>query len=172
MARTRQGAEFEIEVGGEPYVWRLQRKPHWSSDPAERRPGGGPGAAIRVEHHVRDDGIDCPLLQSGLHPRVRNGDLLDGVHVGPAVQERVEPLHLARQRGVERGQARGGAGRGQLDQRVMTFLGAIRRAFEFLGGAPARLKPDNLRAAVAPYDVTDVFMPSTGPSGSVRELYA
>ncbi len=35
-----------------------------------------------------------------------------------------------------------------LDQRVPTFLGVLRRAFEFLGGAPSRLKPDNLRSAV------------------------
>lgn len=35
-----------------------------------------------------------------------------------------------------------------LDQTVPTFLGAIRRAFEFLGGVPQRLKPDNLRSAV------------------------
>lgn len=35
-----------------------------------------------------------------------------------------------------------------LDQTVPTFLGALRRAFEFLGGAPARIKPDNLRSAV------------------------
>ncbi len=35
-----------------------------------------------------------------------------------------------------------------LDQKVVTFLGAIRRGFEFLGGAPDRLKPDNLRSAV------------------------
>jgi hypothetical protein len=45
MARTRQDAEFEIEVGGEAYVWRLQRKPRWSSDPAERH-----GMAIAVHH--------------------------------------------------------------------------------------------------------------------------
>lgn len=35
-----------------------------------------------------------------------------------------------------------------LDQKVVTFLGAIRRAFEFIGGAPKHLKPDNLRSAV------------------------
>ena len=35
-----------------------------------------------------------------------------------------------------------------LDQKVPTFLGAIRRGFEFFGGAPERLKPDNLRSAV------------------------
>ena len=45
MARTRQGDEFEIEVGGEPYVWRLQRQPQWSSDVA-----GWRGMAIAVRH--------------------------------------------------------------------------------------------------------------------------
>ena len=35
-----------------------------------------------------------------------------------------------------------------LDQTVPTFLGAIRRGFEHFGGAPARLKPDNLKSAV------------------------
>lgn len=45
MARTRQNTEFEIEVGGEPYVWRLQRQPQWSSDGAEWR-----GKAIAVRH--------------------------------------------------------------------------------------------------------------------------
>jgi len=35
-----------------------------------------------------------------------------------------------------------------LDQTVPTFLGAIRRGFEYFGGVPARLKPDNLRSAV------------------------
>lgn len=31
MAKNKQ-PEFEIEVDGEPYVWRLQRRPQWSSD--------------------------------------------------------------------------------------------------------------------------------------------
>jgi transposase len=35
-----------------------------------------------------------------------------------------------------------------LDQTVTSFLGAIRRGFEYFGGVPARLKPDNLRSAV------------------------
>lgn len=35
-----------------------------------------------------------------------------------------------------------------LDQTVPTFLGALRRALEFLGGVPGRLKLDNLRAGV------------------------
>jgi hypothetical protein len=34
------------------------------------------------------------------------------------------------------------------DQTVPTFLTAIRRALEFIGGAPERIKPDNLRSAV------------------------
>lgn len=35
-----------------------------------------------------------------------------------------------------------------LDQTVPTFLGAIRRGFEDFGGAPCRIKPDNLKSAV------------------------
>ena len=45
MARTKQGPEFDIEVGGDPYVWRLHRQPGWSSDSAERH-----GKAIAVRH--------------------------------------------------------------------------------------------------------------------------
>jgi len=45
MARTKQGAEFEIELDGETYVWRLQRQPQWSSDVA-----GWRGMAIAVRH--------------------------------------------------------------------------------------------------------------------------
>lgn len=45
MARTKQIPEFEIEVDGEPYVWRLQRLPQWSSDAKEWR-----GKAIAVRH--------------------------------------------------------------------------------------------------------------------------
>ena len=45
MARTKQSPEIEIEVDGEPYVWRLQRQPQWSSDAA-----GWRGMAIAVRH--------------------------------------------------------------------------------------------------------------------------
>lgn len=45
MAKTKQNAELEIEVDGEPYVWRLQRQPQWSSDIA-----GWRGMAIAVRH--------------------------------------------------------------------------------------------------------------------------
>ena len=37
--------EFEITVAGEPYVWRLQRQPAWSSDTA-----GWRGMALAVRH--------------------------------------------------------------------------------------------------------------------------
>ncbi len=45
MAKTKQGSIFEIEVGGEPYVWRLHRQPGWSSDSGQRH-----GMAIAVRH--------------------------------------------------------------------------------------------------------------------------
>lgn len=45
MARTKQSLEIEIEVDGDPYVWRLHRRPQWSSDAAEWR-----GMAIGVRH--------------------------------------------------------------------------------------------------------------------------
>lgn len=44
MARNRD-AEIEIEVEGEPYVWRLQRRPQESNDPGKRR-----GMALAVRH--------------------------------------------------------------------------------------------------------------------------
>ncbi|HTI66227.1 MAG TPA: hypothetical protein VL460_01630 [Caulobacteraceae bacterium] len=45
MARTKRSPEFEIDVDGEPYVWRLQRQPQWSSDAA-----GWQGMAIAARH--------------------------------------------------------------------------------------------------------------------------
>ena len=45
MAGSKQSGELEIEVGGETYVWRLQRQPQWSSDVA-----GWRGMAIAVRH--------------------------------------------------------------------------------------------------------------------------
>ena len=45
MARNKNGSESAIEVEGEPYVWRLHRKPQWSSDAASWR-----GMAIAVRH--------------------------------------------------------------------------------------------------------------------------
>ncbi len=56
MAR-KQVDEFEIEIGGEFYVWRLQRRPHWSSDPAQRR---GMGIAVRHSHGQREAVLEFP----------------------------------------------------------------------------------------------------------------
>jgi hypothetical protein len=63
MARTRQSAEFEIEVDGEPYVWRLQRQPQWSSDPAARR---GMAVAVRRKEGQREAVLEFP---PGAQPR-------------------------------------------------------------------------------------------------------
>src|SRR5688500_3739599 len=45
MGRTKLVDEFEIEVDGEPYIWRLQRRPQWAKDAKTRR-----GMAIGVRH--------------------------------------------------------------------------------------------------------------------------
>ncbi len=69
MARTTQNAEFEIEVGGEPYVWRLHRRPQWSSDPAERR---GMGIAFRHKEGQREAVLEFP---PGPRPRFSAGQM-------------------------------------------------------------------------------------------------
>ena len=48
---------MEIEVGGEPYVWRVQRQPQWSSDPAQRR---GMGIAVRHKQGQREAVLEFP----------------------------------------------------------------------------------------------------------------
>jgi hypothetical protein len=57
MARTKQSPEFEIEVDGEPYIWRLQRNPQWSSNAAERR---GMGIAVRHKEGQREAVLEFP----------------------------------------------------------------------------------------------------------------
>ena len=57
MAGIKQRAEFEIEVGGDPYVWRLQRQPQWSSDPAGQR---GMGIAVRHVEGQREAILEFP----------------------------------------------------------------------------------------------------------------
>jgi hypothetical protein len=59
MARNNQSGEFEIEVGGEPYVWELRRQPQWSSDVA-----GWRGMAIGVRHSEgqRDVVLEFPPI--------------------------------------------------------------------------------------------------------------
>ena len=65
MARSKQGSEFEIAVGGEAYVWRLQRQPRWSSDAAEWR-----GMAIAVRHK---EGQREAVVEFPPGPQRRNG---------------------------------------------------------------------------------------------------
>lgn len=56
MARNKHD-EIEIIVDGEPYLWRLQRRPQWSSDPAERR---GMGIAVRHRDGQREAVLEFP----------------------------------------------------------------------------------------------------------------
>jgi hypothetical protein len=60
MTRNKQSPELEIEVAGEPYVWWIQRRPQWSSDPAARR-----GMAIGVRHKEgrREAVLEFPSAQ-------------------------------------------------------------------------------------------------------------
>ena len=78
MARTKQGAEFEIEVGGDPYLWRLQRRPQWSSDPAERR---GMAIAVRHKQGQREAVLEFP---PGPQPRF-GAPQLDASRIAPAL---------------------------------------------------------------------------------------
>ena len=63
MAKTKQSPEFEIDVGGEPYVWRLHRLPGWSSDAAEPH---GMALAVRHMEGQREAVLDFP---AGQQPR-------------------------------------------------------------------------------------------------------
>lgn len=65
MARTKLNPEFDIEVDGEPYVWRLQRAPQWSSDSSAWR-----GMAIAARHK---DGQREAVLEFPPGPRPRFG---------------------------------------------------------------------------------------------------
>ncbi len=58
MARINHSPEFEIEVGGDPYVWRLHRQPRWSMDPSERH---GMGIAVRHKEGQREAVLEFPL---------------------------------------------------------------------------------------------------------------
>ena len=55
--------EFAIEVGGEPYVWRIQRRPQWSSDAAAWR---GMAIAVRHQEGQREAVLEFP---PGAQPR-------------------------------------------------------------------------------------------------------
>ena len=63
MARTKQSPEIEIEVGGEPYVWRLRSRPQWSSDAGKWR---GMAIAVRHQEGKREAVLEFP---PGQQPR-------------------------------------------------------------------------------------------------------
>lgn len=65
MARTKQSPEFEIEVDGEPYLWRLHRLPGWSRDSGELH-----GMAVSVHHK---EGQREAMLEFPAGPRPRYG---------------------------------------------------------------------------------------------------
>ena len=85
MARSKQIPEFEIEVDGEPYVWRLQRLPQWSSDAAEWR-----GMAIGVRHKEgqREAVLEFP---PGQQPRYGAAQL-KASQIAPALEQIAEEL--------------------------------------------------------------------------------
>lgn len=65
MARNKKSTEteIEIEVGGDPYLWRLHRRPQWSSDAAEWR---GMALAVRHAEGQREAVVEFP---AGQQPR-------------------------------------------------------------------------------------------------------
>jgi hypothetical protein len=81
MAKTKQGPESEIAVGGEPYMWRLHRQPGWSSDSAERH-----GMAIAVRHKTgqREAVVEFP---PGPQPRY-GAPLLKASQIAPELVSR------------------------------------------------------------------------------------
>jgi hypothetical protein len=76
MSRNKQSPEFEIEVDGEPYVWRLQRQPQWSSDAHAFR---GMAIAVRHKEGQREAVVEFP---AGRQPRY-GAPLLKASHIDP-----------------------------------------------------------------------------------------
>ncbi len=76
MARTKQSSEIEIQVGGEPYVWRLHRQPGWSSDGPERH---GMAIAVRHKEGLREAVVEFP---PGPEPRY-GAPLLKASQIAP-----------------------------------------------------------------------------------------
>jgi hypothetical protein len=65
MAQKKRNPEVEILVDGDPYVWRVQRQPVWSSDAA-----GWRGMAIAVRHQ---EGLREAVLEFPPVPAPRRG---------------------------------------------------------------------------------------------------
>jgi hypothetical protein len=76
MAKPKQGAEFDILVAGEPYVWRLQRQPQWSSDANEYR---GMALALRHKEGQREAVVEFP---AGHQPKY-GAPLLKAAQIDP-----------------------------------------------------------------------------------------
>lgn len=78
MARTNNSSEIEIEVGGEPYFWRLHRQPGWSNDGPERH---GMAIAVRHAEGKREAVVEFP---PGPQPRY-GAPMLKPSHIAPAL---------------------------------------------------------------------------------------
>ena|SRR5436190_4155315 len=81
MARPKNKTELEIEVAGEPYVWRLQRQPQWSSDTAKWR---GMAIAVRHKEGQREAVLEFP---PGQQPRF-GAPHLQASQIAPALVAR------------------------------------------------------------------------------------
>lgn len=57
MASTKLNPEFEIEVDGDLYLWRLHRRPRWSTDVASHQ---GMALAARHREGQREVVIEFP----------------------------------------------------------------------------------------------------------------
>ncbi len=78
MAHAKQPTEFEIQVEGEPYIWRLHRQPKWSRDIA-----GWRGMAIAVRHK---EGQREAMLEFPPGPQPRYGaPQLQPSQIAPAI---------------------------------------------------------------------------------------
>ncbi|CAN7233695.1 hypothetical protein LJR225_000969 [Phenylobacterium sp. LjRoot225] len=78
MSHKKRTLELDIEVDGEPYVWRVQRQPQWSSDAA-----GWRGMAIAVRHQ---EGQREAVLEFPPAPAPRRGTpLLQPAQIPPHV---------------------------------------------------------------------------------------
>ncbi|MBI1683658.1 hypothetical protein [Caulobacter hibisci] len=78
MARTKLNPEFDIEVDGDPYAWRLHRQPQWSRDPAERH---GMAIAVRHKEGQREAVVEFP---PGPQPKY-GAPMLKPSHIAPAL---------------------------------------------------------------------------------------
>jgi len=78
MAQKKRIVEVEIQVDGQPYVWRIQRQPMWSSDAANWR-----GMAIAVRHQ---EGQREAVMEFPPAPPPRKGTpLIQPAHIPPQV---------------------------------------------------------------------------------------